>query len=103
MEDQLEFVCWFQLQPENVEKTVWPPYSLDINALNYFFWLYTMMQVQWRKLAMIDELKETVKGVMHIILEEMVREAETNMGKRCQACEAASGGHFKAFLKQFQK
>ena len=52
---------------------------------------------------MIDELKETVKGVVHMILEEMVREAETNMGKRCQACEAASSGHFKAFLKQFQK
>ena len=38
-----------------------------------------------------------------MILEEMVQEAEANMGSTCQACEAASGGHFKAFLKQFQK
>ena len=52
---------------------------------------------------MIDELKETVKGVAHMILEEIVWEAVANMRKRCLACEAASGGHLEAFLKQFQK
>ena len=48
-----------------------------------------------------NELKETVNGVVHVILEEMIREAVENMRKRCQACEAASGGHLEAFLKQF--
>ena len=46
---------------------------------------------------MIDELKETVKGVAHMILEEIVWEAVANMRKRCLACEAASGGHLEAF------
>jgi hypothetical protein len=77
-----------------------PPYSPD---LNYFFWAYTMMQVRRRKPGTIDKLKETVEDVRRTIPEEMVQEAVANIRKRCQACEAASCGYFKAFLKQFQK
>ena len=101
MEDRLEFVRWFQLQSENFKQKVWPSYSPDLNTLNYFFWSYAMMQVQWRKLATFNELKETIKSVGHMILEKIVREAVENMCKRCQACEAASSGHLEAFLKQF--
>ena len=54
---------------------IWPPYSLDLNVLDYFFWTYAMMQVRRRKLATIDELKETVEDVARMIPEEMVWEA----------------------------
>ena len=80
---------------------IWPPYSPDLNVLDYFFWSYAMMHVRRRKPTTIDELKETVEDVARTIPEEMIREAVANIRKRCRACEAASGDHFESFLKQF--
>ena len=59
---------------------IWPPYSPDLNVLDYF-WLYTMMQVQLRKPTTIKELKETLKDVAHTIPEEMVRDTVANIRK----------------------
>ena len=93
MVDRLEFVRWFQLQSENFEQEVWPPYSSDLNTLVICHDAGPSKEPY--------EIKETFKGVAHMILEQMIREAVENVRKRCQACKAASGGHLEAFLKQF--
>lgn len=78
----------------------WPPYSPDLNVLDYFFWSYAMIQVRRRKPATIDELKETVEDIARTVPEQMIRDAVGNIRKRCDACELAEGGHFESFLKQ---
>ena len=76
----------------------WPPYSPDLNPLDYFLWGYVESQVRRVKPATIDELKTAVEDVVRTVPEEMVRAAAANMRKRCRACLAASGGHFEYFL-----
>ncbi len=63
-----------------LSEIIWPPYSPDINILDYLFWLYTMMQVRWRK-PTTEEQKETVEAVAHTIPEEMVRNVVVNICK----------------------
>ncbi len=63
-------------------ENIWLPYSPDLNILDYFFWLYAMMQVQMRKPTTIEELKKTIVHVAHTI-PEMVRDAVANIRKRC--------------------
>ena len=45
----------------------WPPYSPDLNPLDYFFWSYAMIRVRRRKPATIEELKETVEDVARTV------------------------------------
>ena len=79
---------------------IWAPYRPDLNILMYFLWLYATMQVQRRKPTTIKGPKKTVEDTMRTILEEMVWDAVANIHMRCRAYKAASGGHFKSFLKQ---
>ena len=78
---------------------IWVLYRSDLNIFIYFLWLYATMQVQRRKPTTIKKLKKTVEDIMRTILEEMVWDAVANIHMRCRACKAASGGHFKSFLK----
>ena len=64
----------------------WPPYSPDLNPLNYFIWSYAMNHVRRREPTTIDELKETVEDVAHTVPEQMIRDAVANIRKRCKAC-----------------
>ena len=77
----------------------WPPYSPDMNPLDFFLWGFVLDQVKRIKPTTIDELKIAVEGVVSTVPEEMVRAAAANLRKRCEACLAASGGHFEYFLK----
>ena len=63
----------------------WPPYSPDMNPLDYFFWGYAMMHVRRVKPASIQELMEVVEDVARTIPEEMVRKSVANIRKRCRA------------------
>ena len=78
----------------------WPPYSPDLNVLDYFFWSYAMMHVRRRKPATIEQLKAVVEDVARTVPVDMIRAAVGNVRKRCQACIQADGDHFEAFLKQ---
>ena len=77
----------------------WPPYSPDLNPLDFFVWGYVMQQVRRIKPETIDELKAVVEDVVSSIPEEMIRKSVANLRKRCEACLAADGGHFEHFLK----
>ena len=99
-------VLWFFLDKfcsrviSRRSEIIWAPYSPHLYIFIYFFWLYAMMQVRRRKPTTIEELKKTVEEIACTILEEMVWDAVANKHMLCRACKAASGGHFKSFLKQ---
>ena len=58
-----------------------------------------MMHMRRRKPTTIDELKAVVEDVVRTVPVEMIRQAATNIRKRCRACIQADGGHFESFLK----
>ena len=78
----------------------WPPYSPDLNPLDYFFWGYAMMHVRRQKPTTIDELKAIVEDVAHTVPVEMICKSVAGIKKRCRACIQAEGGHFESFLKK---
>ena len=78
----------------------WPPYSPDLNPLDYFFWSFALIQVRRQKPATIAELRAIVEDVAATAPEEMIRDAVENIKKRCEACQMAEGGHFESFLKK---
>ena len=80
---------------------IWPPYSPDLNVLDYFFWSFVMMQVRRSKPSTIDKLNAVVEDVARSVPQEMIRDAVANVRKRCQACVDAFGfgGHFVSFLR----
>ena len=77
----------------------WPPYSPDLNPLDFFVWGYLEAQVKRIKPTSVEELRAAVEDVARTVPEEMIRDAAKNVIKRCKACIAASGGHFEYFLK----
>ena len=77
----------------------WPPYSPDLNPLDFFVWGYLEDQVKRIKPATVEELRAAVEDVASTVPEEMIRDAAQNFIKRCRACIEASGGHFEYFLK----
>ena len=77
----------------------WPPYSPDLNVMDFFFWGWALMRVRQLKPTTLEELMEIVEDVARTVPLEMVRKAATNVRKRCRACIQADGGHFEHFLK----
>ena len=67
----------------------WPPYSPDLNPLDFLVLGYLEDQVKQIKPAMVEELRAAV---------EMICDAAQNV-KRCKACIDASRGYFEYFLK----
>ena len=60
----------------------WPPYSPNLNPLDYFFWFYAMIHVRRRKAATIDELKKTVEDIARMVPEQMIRDMVGNICKK---------------------
>ena len=57
-----------------------------------------MIQVHLQKPVTIDELKETVKDIEHMVPEKIIWDAMGNIYKKCEACKQAEGDHFECFL-----
>ena len=78
----------------------WPPYSPDLNPLDYFFWSLAMIQVRCQKTSTIAELTAIVEDVAATAPKEMIHDAVGNIRKRCQACQMAEGSQYEPFLKK---
>ena len=73
----------------------WPPYSPDLNPLDYFFWGYALAEVVRRKPDDLDELKGIVEEVVSNVAPEVVRAAVANLKRRAELCLESGGGHFE--------
>ena len=76
----------------------WPPYSPDLNPLDFFFWGYAMAEVWRQKPKSIEELKQVVEHLARELSGEIIQRVMANFRKRCEACLQASGGAFEYFL-----
>ena len=56
-----------------------------------------MIQVHLQKPVTIDELKETVKDIEHMVPDQMIWDTMGNIHKKCEACKLADGNHFESF------
>ena len=94
-----EKFCGRVISRQAQERHFWPPYSPDLNPLDFCIWGYVQDQVRRIQPESIAELQRAVEDVAGTIPEEMLRDAAQNVRKRAKACIEASGGHFKHFLK----
>ena len=81
-------------------KVDWPPYSPDLNPLDYFLWSFTMIHVSRQKTSTIAELTAIVEDVATTVPKEMIQDAVGNIRKGCQECQMAEGGRYEPFLKK---
>ena len=76
----------------------WPPYSPDLNPLDFFFWGYAMAEVFRQKPATIPELKQIVEDLAAELSGEIIANVMANFRRRCEACVRADGAAFEYFL-----
>ena len=79
----------------------WPPYSPDLNPLDYYFWGFVNAEVWCRKPETIEELRQIVEEVAAMITGEVIQSVMANFRKRCEVCKAMEGGHFEYALERF--
>ena len=68
----------------------WPPYSPDLNPLDFCVWGYVQDQVRRIQPESIAELQRAVEDVAGTMPEEMLRDAAQNVRKRAKACIEAT-------------
>ena len=76
----------------------WPPYSPDLNPLDFYFWGFAMAEVFRQKPATIAELKQIVEDLARELSGEIIRTVMANFRRRCEACLEADGGAFEYSL-----
>ena len=76
----------------------WPPYSPDLNPLDYFYWGYCMSEVFRQQPESIDALKNIIEEFTAEMSMEILRKSVTNLCKRCRLCIEAGGNHFESYL-----
>ena len=57
-----------------------------------------MILVHLHEPVTIDELKETVKDIEHMVPEQMIWDAMGNIHKKCKAYKQAEDDQFESFL-----
>lgn len=75
----------------------WPPYSPDLNPLDFWLWGYLKDEVYKRSPKTIEEMKTTVQNVIAKIGENTRRSVLLNWRNRLVACIEADGGHIETF------
>ena len=76
----------------------WPPYSPDLNPLDFFFWGFCMAEVFRLKPATIEELKTVVEDLAAELSGDVIRGVMASFRRRCEACIEADGGAFEYLL-----
>lgn len=81
----------------------WPPYSPDLNPLDYWFWPYTKMQIQKHEISSLEDLKLLIPLVISEIPAEMIKNAISDFKLRILALKELKGGHFEQTLDEFKR
>ena len=78
---------------------IWPPYSPDLNPLDFSFWSRAMAHVIRCQPATLDDLKNVVNDFALNFNPEKARSMARHARYRCELCRAQQGGHFEDLLK----
>ena len=74
----------------------WPPYSPDLNPLDFSFWSQAMSHVVRCQPTTLDQLKEVVEDFATNFDPEKARHTR----HRAQLCKDVAGGHFEHLVKR---
>ena len=79
----------------NLTDRIWPPYSLDLNPLDYFFWGYANKKVFEKQPKSINELRQVIEDTANNMGSKMLHKVVENFMKRAVTCVKYGGGNFE--------
>jgi transposase len=80
------------------DKDVWPPYSPDLNPLDYSIWGILESKVCSKPHASLESLKRSLCAAWDDLKLEQLATIVDNFSKRLRACISAKGGYFEKAL-----
>lgn len=80
----------------------WPPYSPDLNPLDYWFWSHLKKAVGFNDPKTVSEVKTLATGICQDTTELEIRNAIDDFLVRIDCMEFYQGQHFEAQLKAFK-
>lgn len=81
--------------PDFVKKDCWPPYSPDLNPLDYTIWSALEAKVNEVSHSSIEHLRRAIEREWNKLSMDTVRNSITSWKDRLQKCIRARGGHFE--------
>ena len=78
----------------------WPPYSPDLNPLDFSFWSQAMAHVTRVEPTNIRDLKMCVEDFAINFEEEKARSMARHTRYRAELCVSVGGGHFEQLVKK---
>ncbi len=73
----------------------WPPYSPDLNPLDFFFWGYLKNKVHKNNPKTLSELKNSITVAIKNIEIQVLQCIIENFCKRLELCQKSDGSHFE--------
>src|ERR1700722_19007503 len=84
--------------PNVWDKGVWPPFSPDLNPMDYSVWSILESKACATSHASLDSLKSALEKAWDEITIEQCAAIVDDFPKRLKACITAQGGHFENLL-----
>lgn len=81
--------------PRFITPQEWPPYSPDLNPMDYSIWSILEARACAKPHKSLEELKASLRREWARISPRDLRGAAKNFRKRLELCVAAEGGHFE--------
>jgi transposase len=83
--------------PNFISSEEWPPYSPDLNPLDYSIWSILEAKACAKSHASVDALKVSLRAAWEAISVETLRIVCDDFPRRLVACVKAKGGHFEFY------
>jgi len=87
-----------QVTPAFIPLDLWPPNSPDLNPVDYKIWGVVQERVYQSRVHSIDELKQSLLHVWHVMDQSIIDSAVDEWHLRLRACVRAKGGHYEHLL-----
>lgn len=81
--------------PDFITSQEWPPYSPDLNPLDYSIWSILEARTCAKRHKSLESLKQSLLAEWNKITVEELRRVAENFVKRLKSCIKTGGGHFE--------
>ena len=81
--------------PDFITSAEWPPYSPDLNPMDYSVWSILEARVCAKRHHTLESLKKSLRREWDRLAPETLRPIAENFSKRLALCILAKGGHFE--------
>ena len=81
--------------PDFIDSTQWPPYSPDLNPLDYSIWSILETKACSKSHESLDDLRNSLQSAWDEIDNDLLASVVENFKKRLRKCIKAKGGYFE--------